>query len=247
MARIIVIVTLLLAIYFLLRYVNTLGPQDMKKFWWRFGFGLVFVAVCLLAATGRLHYIAAIATALIPFAKKLLPLIRYVPVLRKLYKQAQASKQPDSGQQSEVETSLMRMTLDHDSGDLDGDILQGEFAGKRLSDLDESALKDLLSSARASYHDSVELLEAYLDRRYGNSWREADADEQDSAQQARSFDAEMTVSEAYSILGLSEEADAEAVRRAHRSLMQKLHPDRGGNDYLAAKINQAKDLLLKHL
>lgn len=55
---------------------------------------------------------------------------------------------------------------------------------------------------------------------------------------------ELTKDEALQLLGLKPGASREDIIKAHKSLMQKLHPDRGGNDYLAAKLNAARDLLL---
>ncbi|WP_438952419.1 molecular chaperone DnaJ [Porticoccus sp.] len=56
---------------------------------------------------------------------------------------------------------------------------------------------------------------------------------------------ELSQQEAFQLLGLQPGASREAIIDAHKRLIQKLHPDRGGNDYLAAKLNAARDLLLK--
>lgn len=150
-----------------------------------------------------------------------------------------------SGQQSRVRTQWIEMVLDHDSGRMDGRVLQGRFSDKRLSELGLAQLLELWNECRLRDEQSRRLLEAYLDR-VAADWREAAGatGTRDKAESPKSGGGRMTVEEAYEILGLAPGADAAAVRRAHRELMKKLHPDRGGSNYLAAKINQAKDVLL---
>jgi DnaJ-class molecular chaperone len=85
-------------------------------------------------------------------------------------------------------------------------------------------------------------LQAYLDRVYGDDWQQQAGDQ--ARQQTASPSGEMSRDEALQVLGLSDGASEDEIVEAHRRLMQKLHPDRGGSSYLAAVINQAKDTLL---
>src|SRR5262249_48967484 len=135
---------------------------------------LYFIAgvLILLAARGRLNWLFAALGAAFALLPRLLPLLQYIPVIRRLYQRRQAER---TGQRPAPE-------------------------------------RDETASTR------------------GTSARTAPP---------------MTRDEAYELLGLEADASEEAVITAHRRLMQKFHPDRGGTDYLAARINQAKDLLLR--
>ncbi|HYN79491.1 MAG TPA: DnaJ domain-containing protein, partial [Lamprocystis sp. (in: g-proteobacteria)] len=105
----------------------------------------------------------------------------------------------------------------------------------------------MLELYREADAQSAAVLEAYLDRERGADWREQDAGPADPARRGSIVSGPMNQAEALAILGLPPQSDAAAIRDAHRRLMQKLHPDRGGSDYLAGKINEAKQVLLKHL
>ncbi len=148
------------------------------------------------------------------------------------------SQSPSSGQSSVVETPYLRMSLDHDSGTISGEIRKGRFMGKDLSDLTFDELMELLSECRQNDSQSAQLIEAYLDRVEGSQWR----NRSDSA--ANYNGVHMTRKEAFSVLGLEDGASDDEIRAAHHRLILKIHPDQGGSNYLAAKINQAKEFLL---
>jgi hypothetical protein len=150
--------------------------------------------------------------------------------------------QKSPGQVSRVRSDFLEMELDHDSGAMRGRILAGRYGGAALDALDPPTLIGLLGEID---NDSRQLLMAYLDRR-APRWREH-TQQDTSAGDERSAAAggKMTEEEAYQILGIEPGASAQEVARAHRTLMKKLHPDQGGSTYLAARVNAAKDVLLR--
>lgn len=150
--------------------------------------------------------------------------------------------QKTPGKRSTVRTAALEMELDHDSGALEGVVLAGKHEGRTLGTMSQNELVELLREL-FSDSESRQLLETYLDSRFP-VWREnAKADDSNGQGVAPGASA-MTKEEAYKILGLETGATAAEVRKAHRRLMQRLHPDLGGSSFLATRINEAKDILL---
>lgn len=148
------------------------------------------------------------------------------------------------GQRSRVASTMLEVELDHDSGAMTGRVIAGPHAGRALDDLSMADLAALMGACLSADPEGARLLEAYLDRR-APGWRE-DADRhRDAGQGGAPGTGAMTHQEAYEILGLQPGAGEEAVREAHRGLMKRIHPDAGGTSGLAARVNQAKDVLLK--
>jgi hypothetical protein len=148
-----------------------------------------------------------------------------------------------TGQRSTVRAAMLDMTLDHDTGAMDGTVTAGRFAGKALASLSKDDLMALRSEVWSD-PDSAALIEAYLDGRLPG-WREHVHQDADARQRRTGGSQPMTDEEAYKILGLEPGAGVDAVKAAHRALMKRMHPDQGGSTWLAAKINEAKDVLLR--
>ena len=146
-----------------------------------------------------------------------------------------------AGQTSQVRSPFLMMTLDHDSGTLSGQILAGPHAGHLLDEFDLPQLAGFFTGLDA---ESAALLESYLDRRFP-AWRQDTESDRAGGQSRAAASGKMTIEEAYQILGLQPGAGSDEIGRAHRALMKKLHPDQGGSTYLAARVNEAKDTLLR--
>lgn len=151
---------------------------------------------------------------------------------------------PQSGQShSTVRSAALEMELNHTTGEMNGVVLAGRHEG---SELDRMAMEDLVAFADEIRDDgeSMALLEAYLDRR-SPGWREDAEFDPGPGERSAPRSGTMGEEEAYEILGLAPGASREDIQAAHRRLLKGMHPDRGGSTFLAAKINEAKDVLLK--
>lgn len=149
---------------------------------------------------------------------------------------------PSRGKHSTVRSAALEMELDHDNGSLEGVVLAGTHEGRVLGEMNEADLMSLHSELVQDV-ESLQLLEAYLDGRFAG-WRERAQANMGAGLSRPPASGAMTEKEAYQILGLEPGASAADIRKAHRRLIQRLHPDLGGTSFLAARINEAKDFLL---
>ena len=130
------------------------------------------------------------------------------------------------------------MILVHNTGMMEGKVLEGAMIGSQLSNLNLEQLLSLLDECRVD-GDSLNVLQVYLDREH-SGWRS----KTNGGESSSVVGEQMTKEQAYEILGLPPGALKDEIVDAHRKLMQKMHPDRGGSTYLAARINEARKRLL---
>jgi len=200
---------------------------------------LIFVVIAmllLLAVSGHLNWLVALIAALIPLLMRSFSLLmKWLPSLAALFRKYQTMR---PAQNAQIVTGYLRIVINQTTGDMQGQVLQGVFKNKMLSALNMDDLLNLLKAYQKQDKESAALLMAYLDR-YHHGWKT-----EGSHQGAGFKPGAMSEDEARDILAVNKNASRDEVIQAHRKLMQKMHPDRGGSDYLAAKINQAKDTLL---
>jgi len=230
-------ICVIVGLWLIFRGLKGLAPQIAAK---------VIVSAIVLAASGvALYFLMAsrgIGTLLF-VAAFLLPMLMRMRGARQFFRNLGG---PSQGKSTDVKTQFLRMSLDHDTGVLDGTVLDGAFRGLRLGEMAPDELLELLRECRVADEQSATVLEAYLDRVYGASWRdgEAGAGADGASRGSSPWGNAMTHAEARAILGIEPDATEDEIREAHRREMMKHHPDHGGSDEQATRINQAKELLL---
>ena len=222
----------LLAIVFAIRWVKQQPPHKRQHA--GFMAALVAAGVLLLVAlaTGRLNPLVAAVAAAIPMLQRLTRAKSVFDGLRSSIK-GNRSTGPT------ISTSRLRVDVNPTTGNWTGTIFEGRFKGQALSALSVAQLSELLLEYQRVDPESAALLISYLERHHHGNWR---GSQSYSSTQANT--SPMSEHEARQVLGLDQSATEADIVATHRRLMQKMHPDRGGSDYLASKINQAKDRLL---
>ncbi len=228
------------------RWYVSVDTRTLLRALKRLGFVLAALVVFFLAVTGRLGLAIGAGAFLVPWALQQLRAARSASGSGGLGSPGGGG---GSARTSSIRTRFIHMTLDHASGDLDGDIVDGPYAGHRLAELGLDELVELFGSYRRTDPPSAQLLEAYLDRRHpewrqqrgGDSARQKDGRNDTSNSVGSSA---MSREDAYRVLGLEPGAAEEDIKAAHHRLIAGLHPDKGGSSYLSAQVNRARDVLL---
>jgi len=236
-------VALLAAFLIGARWYATANVRKLKKvLFYLFG-ALALALAVFFVTTGRLGWAVFAISALLPMLLRARSVYR---AARNFSRMAGAGQGAPSGQTSDVDTRFLRMGLDHDTGDVWGEVIDGPYKGRRLDDMTVSEKLDLLRHCWAEDEPSARVLEAYLDRVHPD-WR--DRSEQAGPQAGGGADTArpggMTRDQALAVLGLSEGASREEIKAAYQRIISGLHPDHGGSDYLAAQVNEAKAVLLR--
>lgn len=201
-------------------------------------FGIIGLIGLVLILSGKFFLALWLLPALLPWLMRM----RQAANTAKAFSRMSGG---GSGQTSEVESAYLQMRLYHDSGEMDGTVKKGTFAGASLSTLSRADLLSLYDECVRHDGESARLMAAYLDRTHAD-WRD-EAGEVHPGDEDRPppppGDA-MRRDEALKVLGLEAGASIDEIKAAHHRLIAGLHPDKGGSAYLAAKINEARDILL---
>ncbi len=222
--KLIVAAILLIFIFKWIHAYQSASTRDKKQKLWQI-FAIVITGILILGVvTGRMHWLGAIFAAVIPFLRTgFYALLKFAPLLVK-----------STGGKTRINTQHLAVILDLNQRRVQGEVINGPLKGKRLEQLNPAELQEL-----ADYYQSCDKKSLFFIRALQKGFTEQSQAPQDYTSSDRD--------EALEILGLSGNPTKEEIIKAHRNLITKLHPDKGGSDFLASMVNQARDTLLKEV
>jgi hypothetical protein len=224
---------LIVCVFWGFRWLNQASPAERKRALLQLAIATLIVLVLIGCFTGRVPLVAGLLALLAPLARWGW---RFGLPLAKLWYSR-------SGGQASFRSHHIVLAVDVRNGRMTGKVTQGPWAGRDLSSLPESELDALRDWLRHRDTKAYYLLSTYLKARGFIPDNEPEADNHAIRDTRDGLERE----EALAILGLKDPLSRDALIQAHRRLMSKLHPDKGGSDYLAARVNLARDLLLREL
>lgn len=202
----------------------------------------------LAIITGRASAIFALIGGVFAAAFRFAPIIlRFYPQIRELLFKFGVNAPAGPGS-SKIRTVTLAATLDPLSGRIDGEILSGDYTGQKLSAMDIADLKTYYQFCATQDPEALRVVEAYVQREFPDQFQKGGWTESrhHSSGSGTASESAMSVSEAREILGVNEGASKQEITYAHRKLMAKLHPDKGGSTFLATRVNLAKDTLISN-
>ena len=217
------------------RWYSTADPKTLVKVFKWLLIGVIGAVALFFLATGRLAWALFALPALLPWYFRARSAARMAKSFARM-----ASGEASTGKKSDVVTHFLKMSLNHDNGTMTGEVLKGTYVGRRVEEMTLEELMDLLKTCWVEDQQSAQVLEAYLGRIHPD-WRQQAGGARDEGVRD---DGPMERAEALEVLGLAEGVSEAEIKEVHKRLISGLHPDHGGSTYLAAKINQAKDILL---
>lgn len=236
-----------LVVFVVLRILLRKRRLSVQQFFVLYLASLIAISLVYLGLTGKLHPLYALLGGLVPFITNAFKggsgIFRSYGLWRQFSHLFKGNNGPlnqaspsSTDKNSSVTTLFLEVELDHDSGSMTGKVLLGTFENRQLQDLSQIELSQLLEEV-ATDPDSANILRAFIERSHPEWNFETGSTDTES---------NVDIRDALGVLGLDETASRDDIIDAHRRLIQKMHPDRGGSTVLAARINEAKDVLLKY-
>jgi len=227
-------ILILITIVLILKwFVSADSKSVLRVFKWFF---IIFGSVLGLffIFSGRLSWVFIGIPVLFPILMR----IRAVMNLYKVFSRFNGSKGKSfSSGTSSVRTETLDMSLNQETGEMKGEINKGPFKGSTIESLSQEDLFNLVRYCSKNDREAAQVLEAYLNR-IDPGWQSRFENTREDM--PSTIDRE----QAFKVLGLNSESTNQEIKAAYHKLIASLHPDRGGSAYLAAKINEAKDILL---